>query len=330
MEGLNDMNQVIVNSISKFPMGPNLRKWVLRQGDNYEGHSNTTPSAGEIAEFTDFMLQFLEDASPSNSNHLVDIIEELVGMNLPLLAIKVADSYPELFPQDDFRAQFHVGNASMLVSELLRAEQAFIQAQQINSEEPATYVNLTQIYCHVDELHKAKKWCLAGLNVDPNHLRLWEMLAWILQQQKGTENKNEQVWGVILKYAKDFNSWAGTALGSDLRDSDDVLFKSQALTKLWDEGCKLPDFITEYTAVLGMAGKYDAIPAVIWSAEKTQSTPLPWQAYLHLAQAYQGLGRDQDVKSTIAKLNQIKDLPESAQVAIDSILGEVEGKPQLH
>lgn len=313
-------------AVNKFPMGPHIREWLAIPAESYKGDENTSPSASDVANFTDAFLRHLEDATPNNSDHLVDILEELVGMNMPLLAIKLVDAYPNMFPVGDFRAQLHIGNASMLVSDLTRAESAFIEAQRLVPEEPAPYVNLVQIYCHDGLLDKAKKWCDAGLDADADNPRLWELLAWLEQSaEKSGGGDIAAVPQRLAELARSKNSWAGLSLACDLRDPEDIPTKVSALEKFWDEGCRDTNYLVEFTALLGMAGRYDRIPPVIWQVEKQSSNGLPWQLRMHLAQAYLGLGRDDDARIELNKLNNIKDLPEIARQTAQALWTELSG-----
>jgi Tetratricopeptide repeat len=311
------------NSISKFPMGPNMRGWLNISLDVYKGHENTSPTAEAVATFSDAVLEHLEDSSPKNMDQLVDLLEELVGMNMPLLAIKLADAYPRLFPEDDFRAQLNLGNAAMMVSDLARAEEAFVVAQKLVPEEPAPYINLTQIYSHDGLDKKAREWCLAGLDTDPDNTRLWELLAWMEQQSCRDPSEAPMRLSAI---AKERNSWAGMSLACDLINPEDVLTKLAAIETFWDEGCRSLEYLVEFTAVLGMAGRYDRIPSIIWAVEKEATNGLPWQLTLHLAQAYLGLGRDQDAITALEKLNNITNLPEAAKLATQGILADIKGE----
>jgi len=320
----------ILESITNFPMGPKLRTWFQVPDTSYRGHDNTSPTADDIANFTDAVLKHLQEFSPRDADHLVDLIEELVGMNLPLLAIKMVEAFPEIFPSEDFRAQLHYGNASMLVGDLARAQLAFISAQQIVPEEPAPYINLAQIYCHDGMLHEAYTWCLSGIDADANNPRLWELLAWVDKNLSAQEKSNQECGERLAILARKKNSWAGTSLACELINSDDVLSKLAALEKFYDEGLRDEAFLVEFTALLGVTGEYDRIPAILWQAEKQSSQGLCWQLILHLAQAYMGLGRDDEAVQALDKLNKIKDLPEHAQASSKEMLAEITGKARLN
>lgn len=314
-------------SVANFPMGPNVRGWLNVSPEDYRGDQNTSPTAEAVADFIDVVLEQLETTSPKNREHLVDLLEELVGMNMPLLAIKLTDAYPLLFPKDDFRAQLNLGNAAMLISDLARAEDAFVVAQQLVPEEPAPYINLAQIYSHDGLAAKAREWCLAGLDTDQDNTRLWELLAYMEQQTCGDAAEGAKSLAIL---AKKRNSWAGLSLSCDLINPEDVLTKLKALEPFWNEGSRDLEYLIEFTAVLGMAGQYDKIPSIIWTVEKEATNGLPWQLILHLAQAYLGLGRDDDALLALEKLNNIRGLPDAARDAAETIRSEAKGQATVH
>jgi tetratricopeptide (TPR) repeat protein len=307
--------------VGVFPMGPNLRSWFGLNASQYKGTENSAPSADQVANFSQVFVQSMEDNTPKNPAHLVDILEELVGMNFPLLAIKFVDSYQHLFPHRDFRAQLHYGNASMLVGDLARAEAAFVAAQKIVPEEPAPYINLTQIYSHDDFHDKAREWCLAGLDVDPDNTRLWELAAWLEQIRSGEHASRETVAMNIAKLALDKNSWAGTSLACDLKNPEDVTSKAEALEVFWNNGVRDLAFLIEYTAVLGVAGRFDKIPTVVWQSKNGDQTP--WQLLVHLAQAQLGLGRHEDALDALEMASKSSELTPEARSILNSLKAEI-------
>jgi tetratricopeptide (TPR) repeat protein len=305
-----------------------MREWLGVAASDYCGERTENPSAEQVATFSEWVVTHMEDSTPKDADHLTDLLEELVGMNVPLLAMKLADAYPHLFPHDDFRANLHLGNAAMLVGDLAKAEIAFMTAQKIVPEEPAPYINLTQIYCHDGALKQAKDWCLAGLDAESDNTRLWELLAWIEQTAPGSSH--ESTAKAIADHAKTLNSWAGTSLACDLLNAEDPLTKLAALETFWDEGLRDEEFLIEWTAVLGMAGRYDRIPAIVWQAEKAASNQLPWQLMAHLAQSYLGLGRDAEALTTLDKLLRFKGLPDVAHQSIQAMQLEIKNSSVSH
>jgi tetratricopeptide (TPR) repeat protein len=311
---------------ASYPMGPKVREWMNISEQTYRG-GDQEPSNDITHAFQTAFLARVEDAAISEGEKLADILEELIAMDLPLLAIKLVDTNLSAFMQDDFRSQLHLGNACMMVGEHARAEDCFRAAQKIVPEEPAPYVNLAQIYCHDELYDDAKAWCHAGLNIEPNNTRLWELLAWLLQKTIGLEGAKEEISNLANKH----HSWAGTSLAADLRigsepsDLSDVQAKLGALEPFFNEGVRDHDFLIEYTAILGSCGQYEKIPAILWQVEKSTTSKLPWQLRLHAIQAFMGLGRDDQALESIIKLSGETDLPVSVRSTLDSLKSEITG-----
>lgn len=313
------------NSFYRYPMGPKVRTWLGVSESDYSGATNETPSLEESDLFQSRVLTQMEDVALVKGDELADLIEEFVGMNLPYLAIRLADAYPGQFLHDDFRSQLHLGNACMLVGEFTRAEECFQKAQKLVPEEPAPYVNLVQIYCQDGHLDTALLWAKAGLDAEPNFLRLWELLAWIYQQQDFPTAKEKITSDATLR-----KSWAGTSLAVDLKASEledpDARLKMIALEKFYNEGLRDSDFLVEFTAALGMAGAYDKIPAILWQVENQASSGLPWQLYFHTIQAYLGLSRDDQALELIERVSKMNGIPPQARQQLDALRDEASGK----
>lgn len=310
---------------NQYPMGPKLRSWLGISESDYLGATNEHPSAQQVEAFQERLMSQMEDVQITSGDALCDLLEELVGMNMPLLAIKLVDSYPTVFLADDFRSNLHLGNACMLVSEFARAEECFRTAQKLVPEEPAPYVNLVQIYCQDRHMDTALSWALAGLDADPNFFRLWELLAWIYQQQDFSTAKDR-----INAEAKARNSWAGTSLAVDLASSGDEepdpRAKMIALEPFYNAGERDYDFLVEYTAALGLAGLYEKIPAILWQVERQASKGLPWQLYFHVIQAYLGLSRDDQALEVIEKVSKMDGIPPQAREQLEMLTKEALGK----
>jgi hypothetical protein len=94
---------------------------------------------------------------------------------------------------------------------LVIAEHAFTEAQKLVPAETAPYVNMAQILIHDQRFDEAQHWIEAGLAVDANHCGLWEILAWVFQQQEIPDHPKS-----LEKMARERNSWAGLSLVADL------------------------------------------------------------------------------------------------------------------
>jgi hypothetical protein len=106
-----------------------------------------------------------------------------------------------------------------------------------------------------------------------------------------------------------------------LMHPDDAVSKADALEGFWNSGVRDTKFLIEYTAVLGVSGRYDKIPAIVWHTQKGENPS--WQLLLHLAQANLGLGRDDDALDALDKASKCEDLPDEARTVIASLRADI-------
>jgi tetratricopeptide (TPR) repeat protein len=304
-----------------YPMGPVLRRFCGISDADYRGDHGNTPTANEQGEFAAWLADLFLDREVTSSAQLTDLIEELVGMDLPQTALRLVAQYPELLSLDDFRTCLQIGNAAMLAGDLDRAEDSFRAAQELIPEEPAPYTNLAQIFLHQGRFDEARTWIEAGLEAEPNNALLWERLASLEHalSESGFAAR-------LLEAAEKRQSWAGMSLASDLVDGGDPLAKFARLDKLYSFGLRDQDFLVELTAVMGAAGKYDAIPQIVWQAQRLGSTQLPWQLWLHLAQAELAMNKAEECRAALRMAETDKLLPEQVRGVIaelDRECGEI-------
>lgn len=295
-------------------MGPKLRTWLGISEAEYRGEEAGERSASEALAFTDFVLAWVDQEPIDDEAMLIDILDELVSMDLPEAVLRLCDKGRALWSDSDFRGHLVVGIAAMLKGDLDLAEAHFVKAQALLPAEPAPYVNLVQIFLNQERLDEAMTWCLAGLDADRNNLRLWDLLALILREQYD-EFFPEQ----LLAQAQSRHAWAGLALAADVSSTADKFFKLNLLQSTYDEGERDPNFLVEYTAALGIASEFDKIPAIVWQAEKATSNQLPWQLYVHAAQAQLGLGRVQEAMAQLAKAKRQPNLDAQAEQALAEV-----------
>ncbi len=305
-----------------FPMGPTLRKYVGVSG-SYRGEIAGKVSDEAARAFAEALLAYAADHEISDGSLLVNVLEELVTMDMPVAALQMYEAHRDIFPAGDFRAQFHLGNAAMLSGSLVIAEQALGEAQKLVPGEPAPYVNMAQIMIFDSRLEEARQWVEAGIDADPDHFGLWEMLAWILQQQEVPDHPKS-----IERLAREKNSWAGLSLAADLVAPDEPERKLNALEEFYAAGNTSEDFLVEYTAVLGQCGLYDRIPAAIWRARPSgSSTPLSWKLKLHLAQAQLASDKFSDARSSLESIAAMDGVPASVRDHIlPALFAEISGE----
>jgi hypothetical protein len=269
---------------SAYPMGPNVRIWLGISREVDLGKHRNRPGQEERLGFSDFLLHSIEHGEgqhPLDENQLVDLVDELVAMDLPLVALKLIDAFPNLWHRNHFRGALAEGIAAMQVEDLERAEISFRVAQGLVPAEPAPYVNLVQIMIFQDRLADARTWCQAGLTAEPNNFNLWDLMADIASREKAEFSHHD-----IIEAAKQFDSWAGYSMAADLDPDANSQTKAAHLDPFYNHGERSSDFLIEYTGALGAAGHFEKIPQIIWQAEKFASDPIPWKLHLHGAQAH--------------------------------------------
>jgi tetratricopeptide (TPR) repeat protein len=190
-------------------------------------------------------------------------------------------------------------------------------ARTLDPNDPAIYVNYGEILLFEGDLAGCKEWLDLGLCVSPNHPRLWQLAYSLNRPQDSTPTASEAIhtqesnelsisgafssW--LKRLADTHDSWMGTCLYFDSSEPENHRAKRQALQDFYDRGERSAEFLIELTASMGITMDYDAIGTVIWDIEgrimmstgspKSPSSSLPWQVYLHGAQAKwaQGLPR---------------------------------------
>lgn len=305
---------------NSIPMGPTLRSYLgLTNRKAGIAQENVTPE--NAAVFADSLLEYASENPVIDGAVLVNLLEELIVMDMPVAALRMFEAHHAIFPQADFRAQFHLGNAAMLAGSLIQAEQAFVAAQKIVPGEIAPYVNMAQILIFDSRLDEAMQWIETGLDVDGNHYGLWGMYSWVLRQQEVSNCAK-----TIEKKARELHSWAGLSLAAELVAPDEPERKLNALQEFYNEGCATTEFLIEYTAVLGQCGLYDQIAPAVWRSKSARAEqPLSWKLQLHLAQGQIATGQYGEASATLDGLVTLKDLPEevSTQV-VPALRAEIE------
>lgn len=309
-----------VDSLGKYPMGPTIEAWlkISSKGKklNFEQLTNKHHDL-----FSKGVLTRAEQHPIESTDTLVNIFDELLAMNLPLLVLQVADKHSDIWLRDDFRGVLIEGLAAMFAGELSRAELCFIEAQSIMPSEPAPYVNIIKIMQHDLRWEESWTWCQAALEAVPNSLKLWELVLSYFQ----TKNK-EQLVQSILTLAKQHNSWAGFSLCADIDELSNQTTKAQYLSSFFTEGERSSEFLIEYTGALGAAGDFDKIPTIIWQAEKESSQKLPWKLRLHAAQAQLAMDHKPEFLKAAKEILNDQSIPENLSKELATLYKEIEGE----
>jgi tetratricopeptide (TPR) repeat protein len=288
-----------------YPMGPEVQKWL----GFAPLAANVDPELRAAAEqqkpgFIEFVLNYAADHPLAEMAQLTRLLDELLAMDLPAIAVKIAQLNPEACNHNDLQFLLAHGAAAMLCEEFALAEACFRRAQALAPLEPAPYINAIQIMQAEERWDEAWQWCMACIEVEPNHFPLWQLLARSIEKREG-DLKSE-----ISTLAQRFNSWAGMSLAADLTASETPSLKVDYLKTFYEAGEASAPFLVEYTGALGAADLYEGIPAIVWRAKKLLgATSLPWKLLLHGAQAQLALGNEAAFREAAAILQKRKDLP---------------------
>jgi tetratricopeptide (TPR) repeat protein len=296
---------------SKFPMGPKLAAYLGLAAED-ESSDKLARSEPLDEQFVHYLRTFHEARLAGlPTSDVIDLMDELTAMDLPAAVLDLVEIRPEVLGGGDFRAELATGVAAMLTGRLDRAEERLRVAQALLPNEPAPYVNLAQIFLSQDRAEEAELWCVSGLDAEPNHFALWDLLAEILQGRYG-----EYMPERLLQLAEKRNSWAGISLAASLMSTGDRYLKANLLERLYAQGERGGDFLVELTGAYGIAGQFEKIPTVVWQAERTNTKGLPWQLHLHVAQAQLAMGKTDECLSALAKAKKTEHLPAEAAAAL--------------
>lgn len=304
-------------TFQNFPMGPKVGEWL-----GIDQKQNSEFDETKRGEFGDFLLRHIEDAEVKSEEQLVDLLDELVTMDFPNAALKLADFQANIWTRSDFRGSQAEGIAAMITGDLGRAEICFKHAHHAAPEEPAPFTNLVQVLYHDDRLEEADTWLEAGLNTNPNYYRLWE-LVFAVEQKKGKEQ--DEINASVYRKAKDLNSWAGFSLASETDLNGNSQTKALHLSAFYAQGERDTEFLIEYTGALGAAGDFEKIPHIYFEAnKKAGGKELPWRLEMHAAQAYLSMGRHEEFIERANSIIKMKYIPLEVQTYLKELHAEAE------
>lgn len=289
-----------------YPMGPSLRAYLKIDDRAYLGEKSPQPSELESERFSEALIDYFSAMPIETTSQWIDVVEELTAMSLSRVAIFLAEEDFREEANTDYRSLLAIGCSYMLEERFDASIAYFQKAQAAEPEEPASYVNIASVYYAQSQDQRAKEWILAGLDIDPNHKRLWEILASILL------HANKESAGQDLRaIAETKQSYLGLSLAADLLEPQDQMFKAELLDDLYASLAE-PDgeFLVEYTAALGMAQRFESIPAVVWKAQKIAGTKLPWKLHAHALQANLAMEKIDEASACLEQLKRCDDAPE--------------------
>lgn len=304
--------------LATYPMGPTLRSWLGISDEVYRGEQNISPSVELKTFFMESLHAIMLDHPVEDANKLLDLVDELVSMKLPLLGMKIIDLNSSYWDRTNFRSAHTEGIAAMLAGDLERAELCFRHAQNAQPSEPASYANLIQIFSHENRYDEAFKWVELGLKAEPNHGQLWQGIADLIFKTSSSPAKD------LHNLAQEYNSWLGISLAIDLSSDGNEKKKAEVLASFYNAGERSSDFLVEYTGALGQALEYHKIPSIVWEAKKLSQTSLSWKLILHDMQAKLALNQFEAFVKEANEWIASPKLPESARQHLKALLKEVE------
>lgn len=306
-----------IEHFKKFPLGPKLAAY-LGRGEEAELDDQLERDATVDQGFVHYLRSVHEvRLAGLATSDVIDLLDELTAMDLPEAVLDLAMDRPEVLGGGDFRAELAVGVAAMLTARFELAEARLRAAQAILPAEPAPYVNLAQIFLSQDRVEDAELWCVSGLDADPNHFALWDLLAEILQGRYG-----EYMPERLMQLAEKRNSWAGMSLAANLMTTGDRYLKANLLERLYAQGERSNEFLVELTGAYGIAGEFAKIPPLVLQAERMNTKGLPWQLHVHVAQAQLALGKGDECLAALAKAKRDEHLPPEAAAALAELAEE--------
>ena len=309
------MNHLETNSWDHYPMGPKLRKWLGISNKEYSGFKTELVGADLKRRFVDFLLAYMKENQVGSEGLMIDLMDELLGMDLPILVLKVVDFNREHWSRKDFRGLHIEGLGAMYCGELSRAELCFFDAHKLIPTEPAPYVNLIQIMHHDQRWEESAQWALAGLKACPNHYPLWELFYAYLNEIG--KDPVAELWA----RAEEFHSWAGKSLVADIDEQSNQQSKASYLESFYQSGEREASFLVEYTGALGVAGDYDRIPPIVWEAEKSFSH-IPWKLKAHAAQAHLAMDQKDAFRRQANSLLADREFPSQHKQELETLIKE--------
>ena len=307
--------------LKRYPMGPNVRRFMGIADADYCGDSAKTPSETVRQQFRQHLFSAIDEQPAPSAESLVDLIEEITAMGDFDAALKISESNPEIFPKDDASAWIALGNAAIFGGEYMLAEQTFREAQLLDPNEIIPYVNLGQLLFADNRDDEAKIWVEQGFSIDINNNKLWVTYAKILRVEFG-----ENFAAELKTRAEGWRSWAGECMALEQISPGAAEFRLDILSTYYRDGERSGDFLVEYTGTLGQLGRFPEILPIV--AEQVMLTvnpdDLPWQLYANDLQANLALGDFVAARKHITKLSATKTISISALAQLKEMIDEHE------
>ena len=108
----------------------------------------------------------------------------------------------------------------------------------------------------------------------PNYFPLWDRWRYALEALQGSTEKADPTLGSavdpeqIKARAKELESWVGWSLAAEMEPDANSQTRADYLDPFYQGGERSDEFLIEYTGALGMAGRFEEVPALVWQQEK--------------------------------------------------------------
>lgn len=296
-----------------YPIGPQMRAWL--QLPDIEQATQEFGNQERVA-FTKAVLDHAAKQPVTSIAVLEDLLDELVGMNFPLLALGLFDLCGKNFESPmSFRGLFSLAIAAMLSGDYSQSLKYNFLAHEASPEEPAPYVNIAQILIYQQNYAEAQKWLDAGFKAELNNFNLWQIQGELLFQMH-----SEAFLDQLRDKALGLGSWAGVSLASSQAGGMRIEEKFKFMKDLYDSGEDSLDFVVEYTALLGELERFQEIPPCLWKAERThKGESLPWQLLYHGACAHAALQEKPQAMRYINMLRFDPSIPHGLHQELDQL-----------
>jgi hypothetical protein len=287
-------------------MGPNLRTW-LRSLPEGLGTEDIEPLD---------IVRKIEANLLSDRKLLEELVDELVSMKMPLLALALVDHNGDLWDRGSYRSCHTEGIAAILCGELERAESCFLKAQRVDSTEPASYTNLIQIFTENKRWEEAEIWAKSGIKAVKDHGPLWDVIGRFFFAKE-----RDSAPGEVLKLGTSSGSWYGELLGVVLQGGSE-LAQLDVMERYYGRGERSEEFLVEYTGLLGQLEEYKKISPVVWQSQSSFEK-IPWKLAMHDLQAKLALSEEKQFLESADILLKREDIPESARQDLENLRQEV-------
>lgn len=294
----------------KFPIGPKVLDWL-----------NLTPEKDlqdwTLEAFRNFQKDLMTVAPPNSSLTLAEVCHELLLMSMPRAVLACFDLW-----------RFHhrrrepplptglvaEGVAALILGDPRRAADCFVLLQSKWPQEPASYHNMARVLAASPEA--MKNWIEVGLTHCPNNQALWQ-LYW-----QSLANEADAV-RTVEKLAGQVSSWRGISLAAHLRGDLDEATIAKLIDRydsFYRSGETDPDFLVEYTGILGHAGFFSQVTTIVWHLQQLKDQKIPWEVWGHYLQSLEALGRTSLATDQLETLR--PHIPPEHTNYFESILGE--------